>query len=123
MLKRAAGLALKAGRGSGAAEISFVMVPDAAIRKLNKRYRGVDRVTDVISFRLSEKPLRGDIYIARGRSKKQAGENGNGWVPELCYLVLHGVLHLLNYTDYKPAERKKMFSVQDRLFKCLFKAD
>jgi probable rRNA maturation factor len=98
-------------------EINFILIPDAEIRALNKKYRNVDRVTDVISFRLSKNPLSGDIYIARGRSKKQAAEMKHSWKLELCYLVLHGALHLFDYTDYTPRERKKMFAVQDKLFK------
>lgn len=97
-------------------EINFIMVPDAGIRKLNKRYRKVDRITDVISFRLSKAPLAGDIYISCGRSARQAKEAGNSWEAELCYLALHGTLHLFDYTDYTPAEKKKMFTVQDKLF-------
>ncbi len=105
------------GKKTAGCEINVVMVADAEIKKLNRRYRSVNRITDVISFRLSEKPLRGDIYISRNRSKNQAKGVGNTWEAELCYLVLHGALHLLDYTDYKPLERRRMFTVQDRLFK------
>jgi probable rRNA maturation factor len=116
-VKKAVFAALKSCAGSGNGDINLIMVSDGDIRKLNKKYRRVDRVTDVISFRLAEKPLSGDIYISRGRSAKQAKEAGNTWTEELCYLALHGTLHLFDYTDYTPRERKKMFSVQDRLFK------
>jgi probable rRNA maturation factor len=118
-LKKAAGTALSAvGKGS-ICEISVAMVSDAGIKKLNRKYRRVNRVTDVISFRLSKDPLCGDIYISSGRSKKQAKGAGNSWEAELCYLVMHGILHLFDYTDYKPSQRKKMFAVQDRLFKLI----
>jgi len=116
-VERAAEAALGAGKGRKGGEISAALVSDAAIRGLNRRYRGTDKVTDVLSFRLSKEPLCGDIYISRGRSAKQAKAAGNTWHEELCYLVLHGVLHLLDYTDYQPAKKKKMFAVQDRLFK------
>ena len=101
--------------------VNAVMVSNAEIRKLNRRYRGVDRVTDVISFRLVKAPLLGEIYIARERSKSQAKDAGNTWNEELAYLLIHGILHLFDYTDYKPGERGKMFAVQDRLFKLIRK--
>jgi len=115
--KRAAGAALKKAGNNCACDINFVMVPDAAIKKLNRKYRAVNRITDVISFRLSQKPLCGDIYISKGRSAKQAKTAGNTWEEELAYLVIHGMLHLFDYTDYKPAQRAKMFRVQDGIFK------
>ena len=118
-LKKAAVTALRAVGKAGSCEISVVMVPDAGIKKLNREYRRMNRVTDVISFRLSKDPLCGDIYISSGRSKKQAKDAGNSWEAELCYLVIHGILHLFDYTDYKPSQRKKMFAVQDRLFKMI----
>jgi probable rRNA maturation factor len=119
-LKKAAQIVLKANSGGQKGDtLNFVLISDAEIRTLNKKYRNVDRVTDVISFRLSQKPLCGDIYIARGRSKKQAAEMKHSWKSELCYLALHGALHLFDYTDYTPSDKKKMFAVQDKLFSCL----
>ena len=83
------------------------------------RFRKVRRITDIISFKYTDKPLSGDLYISSGRSAKQAKRVGNTWPGELCYLVIHGVLHLLDYTDYKPAEKAKMFKVQDAIFDSL----
>ena len=97
------------------------MVSDPAIKKLNRRFRKVNRITDVISFRFSKRPLAGDIYISKGRSQKQAAACGNTWNEELCYLVLHGMLHLFDHTDYTPLERGKMFAVQDKIFGRLLK--
>lgn len=120
LLKKAARAVLKARAGKQSdRKINYILISDSEIRALNKKYRNVDRVTDVISFRLSKKPLCGDIYISRGRSKEQALEVKHSWRAELCYLVLHGTLHLFDYTDYTPREKNKMFAVQDRLFKDL----
>lgn len=116
-LKRAAATVLKAKQKTNSVQISITMISDAEIKKLNRKYRNVNRITDVISFRLSKTPLWGDIYISNHRSKKQAKRVGNTWQEELCYLVMHGTLHLFDYTDYTPKERKKMFAIQDRLFK------
>lgn len=107
------------------AAVNCILVSDAAIKALNRRYRKVNRVTDVISFLVDARvekgacALSGDIYIARGRSRKQAAACGHPWERELAYLVMHGTLHLLGYTDYSPREKKKMFAVQDALWKQL----
>ena len=71
LLRRAAAAAFLRETRFPAGAVSFVLVSDQEIRKLNRRYRGVNRVTDVISFRPPE-PFLGDIYISRGRSRKQA---------------------------------------------------
>ncbi len=103
-------------RGREAAEITFVMVSDREIKKLNRSYRKVNRITDIISFLNSPEPFQGDIFIARERSRRQAAGQGHPWTHELAYLVIHGVLHLYGYTDYTPVERAKMFGVQDKVF-------
>ena len=101
-------------------EINIVLVSDKEIKKLNRKFRNVNRITDVISFKFGSKPLTGDIYIAAKRSKWQALDAGHGWDRELAYLVIHGILHLLGYTDYTPKERRRMFKKQDKIFQCLF---
>ena len=104
------------------AVINFILIPDLEIKKLNGRYRKVRRITDVISFLIdhrierSDCSVSGDIYIAEGRSKKQARACGHSWERELEYLVIHGVLHLMGYTDYTPREKTKMFAIQDKLW-------
>jgi probable rRNA maturation factor len=99
--------------------ITVVLLADQDIRKMNRRFRKVNRITDIISFRVADEPFLGDLYIGAGRSRAQAARVGHSWEQELVYLVLHGVLHLLGYTDYTPAARKKMFKKQDALFACL----
>ena len=103
-------------------EINLILVDNRKIREINRRYRKVRRVTDIISFNLGGREpheITGDIYIARERSRRQAAEQGHSWQKELTYLAIHGVLHVFGYTDYTPGDRAKMFSVQDRLWKCL----
>ena len=97
-------------------EINVVLVSDKEIKKLNKKFRDVGRITDVISFKFGSKPVMGDIYIARNRSQKQAKKVKNSWQEELSYLVIHGILHLLDYTDYTKANRLRMFAKQDKIF-------
>ncbi len=118
-MTQAAQAALKRERVKSVGDINVIMVNDPEIKKLNIRFRKVRRITDIISFKYADKPLSGDLYISAGRSQKQAKRVGNTWQQELCYLVIHGVLHLREYTDYTPAEKAKMFTVQDSIFASL----
>ena len=119
LLKKAALASLKSEKIKKY-EINFIMVSDAEIKRLNVKYRKVRRVTDVISFLVSKDFFIGDVYISKGRSQKNAASFGNSWDEELAYLVIHGVLHLCGYTDYDAENKTKMFSKQDKIFKCLF---
>ncbi len=100
--------------------ISFTQISDADIKKMNRKYRKVNRITDVISFLVDEKLFLGDIYISDNRPKQNAEKFGFTYEQELCYLVIHAILHLEGYTDYDPEEKRKMFDKQDKIFKCIF---
>jgi probable rRNA maturation factor len=133
-LERAAAATLDHLRPGGKGTINFILISDGDIRRMNRRFRKVRRITDVISFSYAGNPaalrtlppgpqqagITGDIYIGEGRSRKQAKRIGHPWEKELAYLVIHGVLHLFGYTDYTPPARKKMFKEQDHIFACLF---
>ena len=71
--------------------VAIALVSDRAIQALNRRFRGVNKVTDVLSF----PPC--DIAIARGAARRQAGEAGHSVQTEWRVLALHGLLHLLGY--------------------------
>ena len=85
--------------------VTIALVSDARIRTLNRRYRGKDSVTDVLSFAYdasrpaASPPQRhlGDIVIARGVASRQASAAGHPVPAELRILALHGLLHLLGY--------------------------
>lgn len=100
--------------------ISFTQISDVGIKKMNRKYRKVNRITDVISFLVDENLFMGDIYISDNRPKKNAKKYGFSYEHELCYLVIHSILHLEGYTDYTPENKKKMFSKQDKIFQCIF---
>ena len=100
--------------------ISFTQISDADIKRMNRKYRKVNRITDVISFLVDEKLFLGDIYISDNRPKKNSKKFGFTYEQELCYLVIHSILHLEGYTDYDPKNKKMMFDKQDKIFKCIF---
>jgi probable rRNA maturation factor len=86
--------------------VNVAIVSDARVRALNRRYRGKDAATDVLSFPAfdgvvrdprSLTPFLGDIVIARGVAKRQARAARHDESTELRTLALHGLLHLLGY--------------------------
>jgi probable rRNA maturation factor len=110
-LVRAAQRALAAvGRSGGTLEVAIV--DDAEIRRMNARYRGVGRRTDVLAFPL-EAPdapgqLVGQIVISAETARRQARKLGVPLALELDLLVTHGTLHLVGYDDRDPLEADLM---------------
>jgi probable rRNA maturation factor len=84
------------------AEIHIVLTDDQTVRRLNHRFLGVDRATDVLSFPdgdefPSGRIFLGEIVISLDSARRQAEDLGHGELRELCELALHGTLHLLGY--------------------------
>lgn len=99
-------------------EVSVAIVSDARMRALNRAFRGVDRVTDVLAFpsavmEAGDESSLGDIVIARGRASRQARDAGHPLWKELRVLALHGLLHLAGY-DHETDEGE-MARVEARL--------
>jgi probable rRNA maturation factor len=82
---------------SARGEVTIALVTDATMRRLNKRFRRVDKVTDVLSFPAGTEHNLGDIVIARGMAARQARALRHPVRTELRILALHGLLHLLGY--------------------------
>ena len=106
------------------ASCSIIIVDNDYIHKLNKEYRGIDRVTDVISFALEDEKsmvipdeirLLGDIYISLDKAKEQAKEYGHSIKRELCFLAVHGIYHLLGYDHETKEEEEIMFKKQEEV--------
>lgn len=102
---------------------TIIFVTKEEIHELNKQYRGVDRVTDVISFALedahdvslSDIRVLGDIYICIDRMKEQAIEYNHSETRELSFLTVHGLLHLLGYDHQTKEEEEIMFDLQRKI--------
>lgn len=75
-------------------EINVVFVNSKYIKGLNKEYRGIDKVTDVLSFSINEEALLGEIYICPEYVEK---EIEFPFEEEIVRLIIHGILHLLGY--------------------------
>ena len=85
--------------------LTVAIVSDGRIRALNKRFRRIDKVTDVLSFPSDLPAHLGDIAIARGMARRQARRLGHSVKAELRVLALHGLLHLLGYDHERDAGR------------------
>ena len=104
------------------AVFNVIIVDNDYIHKLNKEYRNIDRETDVITFALEddktfnpEVRILGDIYISIDKAKSQSVEYGHSLLRELCFLAVHGLLHLLGYDHMKKEDEKIMFKLQEEI--------
>ncbi len=102
---------------------NVIIIDNKEIHEINKTYRGIDRPTDVISFALedddtfieTDERILGDIYISIDKAKEQALEYGHSLLRELCFLSIHGLLHLLGYDHMTEEDEKVMFGLQERV--------
>ena len=103
------------------ATFSIVFVDNEKIQYLNKNYRNIDRITDVISFAFEDNKrivynnvrFLGEIYICIPRMIEQAKEYGHSETRELAFLTVHGLLHLLGYDHMTEEDEKEMFALQE----------
>lgn len=104
-------------------EFNIIIIDNERIHAINKKYRNIDRETDVISFAMEDNMdveyqdfrLLGDIYISIDKVISQAKEYGHSNLREICFLATHGILHLLGYDHMEPDDEKEMFDLQNKL--------
>ena len=95
-------------------QVTVLLTGDAAIRRLNKQFRGKNQPTDVLSFPALEmvEGVAGDLAISVETARRQAQEQGHALSVEIKVLMLHGLLHLAGYdheTDNgKMARRERV---------------
>ena len=114
--------------------VSINFVSDEEIQRLNREFRNIDKVTDVLSFpNLNKTPneklkkfrkladfdtnllFLGDIVISKKVAKKQAREYEHSLKREVCFLALHGFLHLLGFDHIKEEDEKIMTKLQNKI--------
>ena len=97
--------------------VSVTFVDEEEIHSLNKQYRGVDRITDVLSFPqfddLNDIPEEGevcigDVVICPEQALLQADDFGHSPERELVYLFVHSIFHLLGYDHMEEADKLEM---------------
>ncbi len=89
-------------------ETNLIVCSDYMIKKLNRRFRKVNRSTDVLSFSFNDKDFLGEIYISLKRTEVQARRYGCSFSDEFLRLFIHGLLHLAGYDHKNRPERMIM---------------
>lgn len=103
------------------AVFSITFVGNEEIKRINKEYRSIDKVTDVISFAFldnldfqnNEIKVLGDIYICIPKMLEQAEAFNHSRKRELAFLTVHGLLHLLGYDHIEKEDEEVMFHKQE----------
>ena len=109
-------------------EVDVSLVDFETIQQINRDYRGIDRVTDVISFAFEDDEselglilgdevpkMLGEIFVCVPRALEQAKEIGNSPERELAFLFVHGLLHLLGYDHMRKEDEEVMFPLQEKI--------
>ena len=133
LVRRAVEATLDYEQYTNPCEVSVTFTDNAQIRELNRRFRGIDRSTDVLSFPLfdfdgtSDEPpideligMLGDIVLSLEQAAAQAEEYGHSFEREVAFLCVHSMLHLLGY-DHETGEedemdmRRRQSEIMDRM--------
>ncbi len=114
-------------RPGEAIEAGVVITDDATVRDLNRRYRGLDEPTDVLSFGLGdaadgsfvlapdEHAQLGEVVVSYPIAVQQAEAEGQSVEAEVAHLLVHGILHLLGYDDEKPEDERVMREREEQI--------
>ncbi len=113
-------------RVNAQAELSVLLVDEAAMEQLNRQWMDEAGPTDVLSFPMDElRPgreeedlqpgLLGDVVLCPQVARRQARQAGHSNEEELLLLTTHGILHLLGFDHAEPEEEQEMFDLQRRL--------
>jgi probable rRNA maturation factor len=96
--------------------INVILTTNEAIHEINKKYRHVDKPTDVISFENTDaNDELGDVFISLDKTHAQATEYGHSFERELAFLAVHGFLHCSGYDHVTPEDEAIMFALQDQI--------
>jgi probable rRNA maturation factor len=116
-------------------EVALTFVSNETIRELNKDYRGLDKITDVLSFAITENDadelainfneedwdevpdsiLLGDIIISVPRALEQSQDYGHSLEREIGFLFVHGFLHLIGYDHQTEEDEQMMIAKQEHI--------
>ena len=97
------------------ASISIILTNDKKLLQLKNQYFQQNILTDVITFNLEEDgdPIEGEIYISNNRVSENAWKFNQDIGRELKRVIVHGILHLLDYDDQTSEEKEKMTRLED----------
>jgi probable rRNA maturation factor len=124
-----AAIAAAAGLVAADGELSVVLTDDAAIAKLNRDWRGIDKPTNVLSFPASAPKLEGlpvllgDVIVAYETLAREAAAEDKPILHHLAHLMVHGYLHLLGYDHQTDSEADTMERLEREILSFLRIAD
>jgi apolipoprotein N-acyltransferase len=107
------------GRMYENSEVSITLVDDNEMRRINRKYRKINKPTNVLSFELSDPFLLGDIFISLDTVRAQAKEEGISFDAHVAHMVVHGVLHLMGYDHIDDDDAEKMEKKETTVLKKL----
>lgn len=108
---------LKEGHKLGT--LNFIFCSDTYLHKINLDYLHHDTLTDVITFPYSDTLVEGDVFISTDRITENAKSFSVSFEEELNRVIIHGVLHLMGYTD-KNAKDKHQMTLKENIYLRLF---
>lgn len=96
-------------------QLNYIFCSDDYLSQINLEYLNHKTLTDIITFdsRDSDGPLEGDIFISIDRVQENAAKLNTPFTIELHRVIIHGVLHLLGYSDKTPSKKKEMREKED----------
>jgi probable rRNA maturation factor len=121
LIRRAGDLAISVARAHGGATV--LLTGDARAAELNRRFRGVDRATNVLAFPSNQAGYLGDVVIAYGVVAREAKQQGKSLAAHAAHLAVHGILHLLGHDHVLEAEARVMENMERRILASLGIAD
>jgi len=97
------------------AELNFILCSDEYLREINIQYLKHNAYTDIVTFDTSDDPnlIQGDIFISVSRVRENATKFHTQFDDELHRVIIHGVLHLLGYSDKSPRKKAVMRKKED----------
>jgi probable rRNA maturation factor len=129
-----AAIAAAAALTKATGEVSIVLTDDAAIRALNRDWRGIDKPTNVLSFPAAKNPSKnpskqagteflGDIVIAYETLVRECADEDRIFLHHLAHLTVHGFLHLLGYDHQTEGQADAMEALESRIMTLMDMAD
>jgi probable rRNA maturation factor len=139
-LRKVAKAALAVGDPDGGAAVSLVVADDETLHGLNARFRGLDELTDVLSFGDTsdaslapegsvdspfpdipdDEPSLGEVVLSYPLAERQADAHNVSVQQEVALLVVHGILHLLGHDHAEPGEEASMKSMEAQTLAAIF---
>ena len=101
-------------------EISVIFTSDIFVSDLKKKFFLKEEWTDVIAFPLhinKKEKIEGEVYISMPTAKENANKFNQAYEKEVARLIIHGVLHLLDYSDQSYAEKQTMSRMEENILK------